>query len=485
MRSATRPPGAVSTLFTVRAVQAAPERDQSRLGARTPTLHMSVCRLVVVLLICVAARATAHASGLSHEHAHAPKVSATGPPRGHPARPGRSLPALPTRHRFNWLNPTTWPWLPVPLTAVSPNSGTTIGVIPTRLVTNARGQIIEIIAPDIEHSPYFGWGAHARILAFPSADTHWSIVAGGQQHVESVFDALYQTGLLRTRTMSFSIDGSYDRNGTSRFYGVSNDSQQANQSVYTRQQFGVTATLGWNITRAWQLADTLAVKKLNITAGHLPAIPSTTKRFADAVGFGASHFILDRVALIYDTRNNITMPTRGMKIVLYGGVTSGRIERRGWDLTEAGGDDRFYWSPNHSLTIAAHLDLRYEPSAAHIPFWALSSIGGDQSVIGGSQILRGYATSRFYGRNAFVANLELRQNILYFNALSTHLILQIAPFFDTGRVFRDSGAWPIAHLHNVVGVGFRGMAPPFVVGYVDVGKGSEGIAVFTGIHYPF
>jgi hypothetical protein len=36
-----------------------------------------------------------------------------------------------------------------------------------------------------------------------------------------------------------------------------------------------------------------------------------------------------------------------------------------------------------------------------------------------------------------------------------------------------------------MGVGFRGIAPPSVVGYVDIGKGHEGLAVFTGIGYPF
>jgi putative acetyltransferase len=33
------------------------------------------------------------------------------------------------------------------------------------------------------------------------------------------------------------------------------------------------------------------------------------------------------------------------------------------------------------------------------------------------------------------------------------------------------------HIHKVGGLGFRGIASPFVVGYVDVGYGSEGAAV--------
>ena len=39
--------------------------------------------------------------------------------------------------------------------------------------------------------------------------------------------------------------------------------------------------------------------------------------------------------------------------------------------------------------------------------------------------------------------------------------------------------------HKVVGVGFRGIARPYVVGYVDVGYGTEGAEVFTGLNYPF
>ena len=106
-------------------------------------------------------------------------------------------------------------------------------------------------------------------------------------------------------------------------------------------------------------------------------------------------------------------------------------------------------------------------------------------MIGGSQPLRGYGTARFYDRNAFVANIELRQTVLSLNTLSTHIVIQVTPFFDTGRVFHHFSTLPFTHLHNVLGIGFRGLAPPSVVGYVDVGKGSEGIAVFTGINYPF
>ncbi len=400
-----------------------------------------------------------------------------------PSRHKQSVPVH--KQRINWLNPTTWPVLPVPEIAVGPNSGTTVGIIPTILHTNASNQITRIIAPDITHNPYFGLGVDARIFEYPSLNTEWSVVAGMQQRVQSYFDALWETGLLRQSRWSVSLEADYDRSGTPRFYGFGNNSLRINQTNYTRQQMWVRAKFGWNITHAWQLEYTFEARKVKVTAGSLPHIPSITRRFVDLLGIGTTHELLDRLSLIYDTRNNIVIPTSGMDVVAYGGIASRNVSIDDSLFTEAGVDGRFYWSPTHRLTVATHVDLRYEPTTHHVPFWGLSSLGGDASTIGGSQPLRGYGTARFYDRNAFVFNLELRQTVLSLNTLSTHILIQVTPFFDTGRVFHHYSTLPFNHLHNVVGIGFRGIAPPSVVGYVDVGEGSEGIAVFTGINYPF
>ena len=47
------------------------------------------------------------------------------------------------------------------------------------------------------------------------------------------------------------------------------------------------------------------------------------------------------------------------------------------------------------------------------------------------------------------------------------------------------GDSPIGRLHVDGGLGFRAIAKPFIVGYVDIGYGGEGIAIFSGINYPF
>ena len=79
----------------------------------------------------------------------------------------------------------------------------------------------------------------------------------------------------------------------------------------------------------------------------------------------------------------------------------------------------------------------------------------------------------------------MRHTVFTFDAKSTHVDIEVAPFVDVGQVFARTSTFPVDQLHKVGGVGFRGIARPSVVGYVDIGYGSEGAAVFTGLNYPF
>jgi len=96
-----------------------------------------------------------------------------------------------------WFNPSTAPFLPVPVVGTDPDSGTTVGIMPVWVRANPQLEIDRIIAPDLVHNPYFGWGMHARLYAYPSEDEHWSAVAGIKQRVERELDLDYQIGLAR------------------------------------------------------------------------------------------------------------------------------------------------------------------------------------------------------------------------------------------------------------------------------------------------
>lgn len=387
-------------------------------------------------------------------------------------------PNLPEQHWYEKL-----PFLPVPEIAQDPDSGTTVGILPVWLVTDEQQRIRRIVAPDVHYNPNFGYGFNGRIFDYPSEDRQWSVVGGLEERVGRTFDGEYQFGRLREHRWSFTGSVIYERGGAARFFGIGNNTPQRNETNFTNQQEVLQAQIGFNFNRAWQLLYTARLRDVDVLPGTLTKIISIEERFPHIRGLGTNFEQLNSLSLVYDTRDDFTAPRRGMTWVVYGGVASRSGILNDSLYSEAGIDGRVFVPINSQTLLATHVALRYMPSTHRLPFWALSSLGGGQSVVGGEQPLRGFGEGRFYDRNLVSATVELRRTAFEFDAMS-HIEIEIAPFVDVGNVFHNS-SFPVHALHKVGGVGFRGIARPSVVGYVDIGYGSDGAAVFTGINYPF
>ncbi|MGH8220851.1 MAG: BamA/TamA family outer membrane protein, partial [Steroidobacteraceae bacterium] len=387
-----------------------------------------------------------------------------------------------------WLDPATAPIIPVPEIDQDPSSGTTLGIIPTYLVSGSNHQITRIIAPDVIYNQNFGWGARGRIFAYPSQNTQWSIEGGGKQRVESEFDGEYASGILRQDRWSFNASVIYDRSGSPRFFGTGNYTRLSGQTDYTDQQKYIQTTLGFNFNHTWQLGYQFRARTVDISPGKLAGIPSIDELYPNTVIHAERQEILNRLLITYDTRDDVVVPTRGAEWVAYAGAASSAGMINSSLYSEVGIDGRNFWSLPANAVLAFHMALRYMPRTArtrNIPFWALSSIGGDEAVIGGDQPLRGFPEGRFRDRNSSAFSLEYRKRVASVNAFSTSIAIELAPFLDMARVFNSFGTDPLSGLHKIVGVGVRGIALPFIVGFVDVGYGNEGPAVFTGLNYPF
>jgi hypothetical protein len=384
-----------------------------------------------------------------------------------------------------WFDPKQAPFIPVPEIAVDPDSGTTLGIIPTILVTDDKDEIRKIIAPDLIYNPYFGWGVHGRIYSYDSQDEQWSIVTGIRERVEREFDGEYQIG--RTRQSAWSFNGSaiYDVDGTPRFYGIGNESPAINETDYTAQQYLLQGQLGYNVTHSFQIQYTARFEDVDVLPGTLTKIASIQTRFAKTLGEGTNKQVLNRLSVVLDTRDDLTIPSKGAELVAYYGMASRDGVLNDSLYTETGFDGRAFFPIMDKTVLAVHSSIRYLPTAHDVPFWALSSIGGADTVVGGTQPLRGFGDGRFYDRDSFSSSVEFRRNVVTFHAVATTVEIELAPFVDVGRVFDRTSTLPFTQIHKVYGLGFRGLARPFVVGYVDIGYGSEGAAVFTGIGYPF
>ena len=414
-----------------------------------------------------------------------PEENSTQVPTQTPTQGPVVPPAAPSTGLSRWFNPATAPFIPIPSIGTDPNSGTTVGVIPTWLQTDDQHEIRRIIAPDVVYNPNFGWGAHGRVFGYTSGDEQWSVVAGVKERVEREFDAEFQRGRLREERWSVNTSLIYDRDGTPRFFGIGNESPIIEETNYTAQQEEMQVQVGFNFSHAWQLQYTARLEIVDVLPGTLSRIDTIEARFGRILGVGVNRQVLNRLALIYDTRDDLVIPRSGVQLIAYGGLASRDGLLNDSMFSEVGGDGRAFWPVAQDTVLVAHSAIRYLPTSHSVPFWALSSVGGDESVVGGQQPLRGFGDGRFYDRDSFSSSMELRHKVATFAAASSSVDLELTPFIDVGRVFARNGTFPLDQLHHVYGLGFRGVARPFVVGYVDIGYGSEGVAAFTGLNYPF
>ena len=121
---------------------------------------------VKVILIIVAAVAIAWAAPCRSQTP--PGDTGSEVPAG--PLPVPSPPSPPKPAWTKWFNPETAPFIPIPEIAQDPNSGLTLGLIPTWVTTDENHNVSKIIAPDIIYNPNFGVGVHGRIYSYLSGD---------------------------------------------------------------------------------------------------------------------------------------------------------------------------------------------------------------------------------------------------------------------------------------------------------------------------
>jgi hypothetical protein len=388
------------------------------------------------------------------------------------------------RHNFALTNPDTWPFIPVPEIATDPNGGTTAGILAAVLYTDSKNQITDIFAPDIETNTTLGPGGTFRYLSYPSEDTNWYVTAGGQRKIARRVDVDYQTGRKRKQWWSFEGRFYFEKDPTERFFGVGNDSRLGNETNYTTNQIYALGVLGLNFTEDLQLALSLRPRRVRIQHGAFDSIPSIFRFFPHQKNIEGGSEVLAQAVFSYDTRDSLLVPRVGGLSLVYFAIADRRF-LSSVSYTRFGGELRRYYKISEKVTLVGHAFVEYNPSGSETPFWSMGRLGGQESLLTDQETLRGYGAGRFIDNNVAVASGELRTRVWDHDIFGTHGILELAPFFDVGRVAHSLGFDPFEATHTVGGIGFRGIAEPSVVGFVDVGYGGEGVAVFSGINYPF
>lgn len=371
-------------------------------------------------------------------------------------------------------------FVPIPEIITDPNEGNTYGVLGVWLLLDDDDEIRYMIAPDVRYNDTKGLFPTARLFAYPTSYRAFSITLGKSTTKDEDYSLDFlDRGLWNERAFVYAMF-EHGRDSTERFYGFGNDSPESGESNYTGQDTIASLRPGVWVFPGVNVSYQMRARRFAVQRGQVGSLPFTPDAHPEVADRGAetAFYWAHGVAVAYDTRDSIDIPQEGTLASVYAQVAD-RSLGSSTSFVKFGAEAlRFQPLLDDRLIVAGRLRLDYTSGSQRTPFWELFSLGGHRS-------LRGFGSGRFYDFNRALATLEARVHVWERRLFGVRAELQVAPFVETGQVFRDLGGSPVADLHWVYGIGFRGLARPRVVGFVDIGKSSEGVAVFTGINYPF
>ncbi len=100
--------------------------------------------------------------------------------------------------------------------------------------------------------------------------------------------------------------------------------------------------VGLNFSHTWQLLYTARFQAVDVLPGTLNDVPSIETQFPQALG--SNKEFLNRLSLVYETRDDLTVPGHGVKWMLYVGAAAKDGLLNGSSYSEAGIDARGIWS---------------------------------------------------------------------------------------------------------------------------------------------
>lgn len=369
-------------------------------------------------------------------------------------------------------------FIPLPAFDTDPNAGATYGALPVLLFRDQADQVRSILAPSVTFNEIRGWTGTFRYFGYPSALERVEVVAGYSETIERKLDLHYRNLGLFANRFHADVQFLHDRDAAIRFFGLGPESRRENETNMTLEVTGFYALFGVNISPTARLSLGETVQRFEVRQGGVPGLRFTRDRFPDLPGVNGATVHAQRIALTYDDRDSLTTPTRGLSVSLFAEASS-ELLGSGSDYIKSGAE-AVYLRPllDRRVIFVARGLLEALTGDADTPFQVRPSLGGTTT-------LRGFSQNRFFGNARVLANVETRVRILRLRVFGVTAEFEVAPFADVGKVFNSTAQFVERGFQVTPGVGFRGLAPPSVVGHIEVAVSREGPAIFVGLDYPF
>lgn len=370
---------------------------------------------------------------------------------------------------------------PIPAITSGKNEGTTYGFLGAFLLPNPQGDIDQLFSLQLAYRDVVGVSGFADYRNYLTDTALFNAFAYEAARVENDHQARYDD---RDFLKQFNVlaDFHESRVTTDRYFGDGRDTPRTDESVMTSNNYQLDLRFGPNLSDSLSLQATVRARRFRVGRSLVEDIPQTLDAYIDTLGIEGGKVLAHGLRLTYDTRDSINTPTRGEYGNVYFEIAHFFTEGRRLPFQTFGLEIAKLWpfDEDGGFVLVAHFKVKYVHDDA--PFWELGSLGGGTT-------LRSFPGDRFHDDMVFLFNLEWRVRVVTMEIEGVEGEVQAAPFLDMGelydtpdhlfsRSFREG-------FHYSYGLGLRGVVKPHIVGRLDLGYGTDGLAVTAGLDYPF
>jgi outer membrane protein assembly factor BamA len=371
-------------------------------------------------------------------------------------------------------------YFPVPSFSTSKNDGNDAGFIVPTLVTTPEGELRYVIAPMFVVNSIVGARGSLNLFRYEPGGRELRFTASYTEEIERKLVFSYTDPAFRNGRYAMSFGGSFFKNATSRFYGVGQETDLADQTNYTAREIRANWKFGVYLNEVTQIAVGERYREVRVQRGATD-LPFSAQQFPEVVGMQGAAILGHRAVFHYDTRDSLVVPTVGSQVTAYAELNHNLrngdhpvYSRYGLELKKLFPSD----SKRLILVIRGELHTTF---GSEVPFYERSSLGGENN-------LRGYGVDRFIDNHLAALSIEERIHVMRIRVMNVIADFEVAPFVDAGTVFpsfRSLSSRQFNDYKITPGIGFRGIVRPNIVGRLDYGYSPEGGAVFAGLDFPF
>jgi outer membrane protein assembly factor BamA len=369
-------------------------------------------------------------------------------------------------------------FVPLPIFTTDPNEGETYGALLAIIDADDRG-FRSLLVPYATINPVLGVAGsvhYERFFGF-SRETKFETDLSQSTENQAFYRLRYTDPQVFDPRYLFQGYIQYENDRTARFYGLGANSREENESNYTLRQFGGELTFGRRLLPELIASLTERLRHVTIRRGAVDSLPFLQDVFTDIPGENGTFVWAHRLALTYDSRDSYITPTHGYFGSIFIEVANSAIGSDA-SFVRYGLEGRLLWPHWGERLVTAVRGLFERVDGSDLPFFELSELGGDDT-------LRGFGESRFLDEGRILVNAEERIKVFHFTYGNIRTDIELAVFAEAGRIFHTFNDLGSGKVQTVVGGGIRFLAASQIVAKIDIGVGSEGMAVFTGLDYPF